>query len=75
MNDGEFLLKVFFHGGGMESHHLMKVLWILRGKEFLAVVVLAVDGGKEEGVDTCVEGALQGLRLYPHRGCHSALIW
>ena len=49
MNDGEFLLKVFFHGGGMESHHLMKVLWILRGKEFLEVVVLAVDGGKEEG--------------------------
>ena len=45
----------------MEAHHLVEVLWVLRGQEVLAVVALAVDGGEEQGGDTGVEGALEGF--------------
>ena len=44
----------------MEAHHLVETLGILEGQLLLFLMALAVDGGKQQGGDTGVEGTLEG---------------
>jgi hypothetical protein len=44
----------------MEAHHLVEALGMLEGQLLLLLMAQAVDGGKQQGGDTGVEGTLEG---------------